>query len=191
VPERLHRLLPDVRLIYLLRDPIERTVSHYLHNRALGRETRSLAAAAAARSYRNNYVRTSLYHFQLSVFLDCFPLERILIATTEDLKARQAETLASVFRFIGVDAHFEGSEFGRSFNQTPVTAPASGAGRRAPGRALGGIIDAALRPFREPAEVVVRPALDPDDRARLAERLAPDIERLRALTGRRFERWSL
>jgi hypothetical protein len=188
VPQRLHHLLPDVKLIYLLRDPIERIVSHYLHNRALGRETRSLATAVAARSYRNNYVRTSLYHFQLSAFLDCFPLERVLIATTEDLKARQAETLASVFRFIGVDAGFESDEFKRSINQTPVSTPRSG---RMRSFAIGGLIAAALRPFREPAPIAARPALEPDDRARLAERLAPDIDRLRALTGLRFERWSL
>ena len=111
----------------------------------------------AARSYRNNYVRTSLYHFQLSAFLDCFPLERILIATTDDLKTRQAETLANVFRFIGVDAGFESAEFKRSINQTPVAPPRPG---RTKGRALGGLLDAALRPFREPAAVVARPALD-------------------------------
>lgn len=86
MPGRLHDLLPDAKLIYLLRDPIDRMVSHYLHNRQLGRERRTLADAVAARSYRNNYVHTSLYHFQISAFLDHFPLERVLIATTEDLR---------------------------------------------------------------------------------------------------------
>jgi hypothetical protein len=190
VPRRLHRLVPDVKLIYILRDPIDRIVSHYLHKRLLGRETRSLVEAVAVKSYRNNYVRTSLYHFQLSAFLDHFPLERILIATTEELKERQAETLTSVFRFIGVDAGFEGREFGRFFNQTPVARQALGPTRRG-GRVMEGIIDAALRPFRQASNVVARPVLDREDRDRLAEYLAPDTDRLRALTGLRFERWCL
>jgi Sulfotransferase domain len=190
VPERLHRLVPEAKLIYLLRDPIDRIASHYLHNRLLGRETRSLAEAVAARSYRNNYVRTSLYHFQLSAFLRHFPLERILIATAEDLKAEQSATLASVFRFVGVDAGFEGSEFGRLFNETPVARQGSERPRMR-GRAIGGLVDAALRPFRHTSKSVARPVLDQADRDLLAEHLAPDIDRLRALTGLRFERWSL
>lgn len=190
VPERLHERVPHVKLIYLLRDPIDRIVSHYLHNRQRSRETRSLAEAVAAKSYRNNYVRTSLYHFQLSAFLGHFPLDRILIATTEDLKERQAETLASVFRFIGVDAGFEGSEFGRLFNRTPAAAEVPKSAETK-GRAVTGIIDAALRRLRQTAVAAPRPVLEPADRDRLAERLAPDVERLRALTGLRFERWSL
>jgi hypothetical protein len=165
VPGRLYRLVPDVRLIYILRDPIDRTLSHYLHNRDVGREVRPLAEAIAARSYRNNYVRTSMYRFQLEVFLRRFPLERILIVTTEDLKEKQPETLQKIFRFIGVDPHFEGSEFGRRFNQTPVAGP--------------------------PSDRLARPALEREERDRLAEHLAPDVAGLRALTGLGFERWCL
>jgi hypothetical protein len=161
VPERLHDALPHVKLIYVLRDPIDRIVSHYLHNRIVGRETRSLAAAVAAKSYRNNYVRTSMYGFQLAAFLPYFPLERILIATSEALKAQRAETLKSMFRFIGVDPHYAAGEFDRLVNQTPL------------------------------AEVSEPAALVREDRDRLAEHLAPDIEELRALTGQRFAHWSL
>jgi hypothetical protein len=38
VPERMYSILPKVKLIYILRDPIERIVSHYIHNYAHGRE---------------------------------------------------------------------------------------------------------------------------------------------------------
>jgi Sulfotransferase domain len=186
VPERLREVVPHVKLIYVLRDPIDRIVSHYLHNRVLGRETRSLAAAVAAKSYRNNYVRTSMYGFQLAAFLPHFPLERILIAATEDLKDRRAETLRSMFRFIGVDPRFEKGDFDRLVNQTPLADQASrrgapGGDRSASAGALSG----------QGSETLARPALDREDRDRLAEHLAPDVEQLRALSGLRFERWSL
>ena len=38
VPARIAKLLPDVRMIYLVRDPIERIRSHYLHRLAAGKE---------------------------------------------------------------------------------------------------------------------------------------------------------
>ena len=181
VPERIHRLVPRVKLIYLLRDPINRMLSHYLHNRIFGRDTRSFSEAVAAKSYRNNYVRTSMYRFQLEAFLEHFPLERILLITTEDLKDARAETLRKVFRFIGVDPHFEGSDFDRLFNQTPTPGALSADDR-------SGI--AVSRSGRGP-DVPEHPVLDRADRDRLAAHLAPDIDRLRALSGLRFERWSL
>jgi Sulfotransferase domain len=179
VPERLYGLVPQVRLIYILRDPIERMVSHYLHNRIHGREARSLAAAISARSHRNNYVRTSMYRFQLTGFLEHFSLERILLITAEDLKDDRIETLQRIFRFIGVDPRFRGSDFDRLFNQTQVPGdaePDSG----------GGTIAVAQGP-----DALQRPTLDQDDRDRLIEHLAPDIDGLRTLTGLRFERWCL
>jgi Sulfotransferase domain len=183
VPERLHRLVPHVKLIYLLRDPIDRMLSHYLHNRILGRETRSFSGAVAARSYRNNYVRTSIYRFQLEAFLERFPLERILLVTTEDLKDARGETLRKIFRFIGVDPDFEGSDFARLFNQTQAM------GGAAPGGADRSAIGVS-RAGRGP-DALERPAFAQEDRDRLTEHLAPDIDGLRTLTGLRFERWRL
>jgi hypothetical protein len=181
VPERLHRLVPHVKLIYVLRDPIDRMLSHYLHNRILGRETRPFADAIAARSYRNNYVRTSMYRFQLEAFLERFPLKRILLVTAEDLKDKRTEVLERIFRFIGVDPDFQGSDFGRLFNQTPTPGAPSASDRSAIALARSG----------QGPDVAERPALDRTDRDRLAAHLAPDIDGLRALTGLRFERWSL
>ena len=183
VPERLRDVVPHVRLIYVLRDPIDRMISHYLHNRISGRETRSLSAAVGAKAYRNNYVRTSMYAFQLAAFLPHFPQESILIVTSEDLRDQRAETLRGMFRFIGVDPHFEAGEFDRLVNQTPV-APASE-------RAVPGSDRRGAAPPGQAPEVLERPAFDQEDRDRLALHLMPDIERLRALTGLRFARWSL
>ncbi|MGH6915107.1 MAG: sulfotransferase domain-containing protein, partial [Geminicoccales bacterium] len=183
VPERLHRLVPHIKLIYILRDPVDRMISHYLHNRILGRETRSLIAAIAAKAYRNNYVRTSMYRFQLEAFLEHFPLERILLVTAEDLKDKRTEALERIFRFIGVDPYFEGSDFGRLFNQTQAMG----------GAELGGGDGSAIGVSRagQGPDAPERPALDREDRERLAAYLAPDIDGLRALTGLRFERWCL
>lgn len=61
-----------------------------------------------------------MYGFQLEAFLEHFPVERILLVTAEDLKDARGEMLRKIFRFIGVDPRFEGSDVGRLFNQTPA-----------------------------------------------------------------------
>lgn len=69
-----------------------------------------------------------MYRFQLEAFLEHFPLERILLVTAEDLKDKRAEALKSIFRLIGVDPHFEGSDFERLFNQTQAMGGAAPGG---------------------------------------------------------------
>ncbi len=48
VPQRMHALLPDARMVVLLRDPARRAYSHYWHERAKGREPLDFEAAIAA-----------------------------------------------------------------------------------------------------------------------------------------------
>lgn len=46
--QRVHRLFPDIRIIVMLRDPVDRAISHYFHEVRAGREQRSLADAIRA-----------------------------------------------------------------------------------------------------------------------------------------------
>jgi hypothetical protein len=45
VPKRMYSVLPEARLIYILRDPIERIVSHYMHSYHRRRENRNISEA--------------------------------------------------------------------------------------------------------------------------------------------------
>lgn len=81
--DRMARLLPDARLIYLVRDPVERLRSHYRHEVQRSRERRPLVEAL--RDPDNPYLRSSLYHRALAPYLDRFPWERVLVARLEDL----------------------------------------------------------------------------------------------------------
>ena len=48
VPERIHSIVPDVRLIYMLRDPLDRIAAHWVHNYAKRREKGDLRVDALA-----------------------------------------------------------------------------------------------------------------------------------------------
>jgi hypothetical protein len=74
VPGRMRELLgSDVRLVYVVRDPIDRMLSHYLHNVGGGYEDRSLADALA--DPESSYVARSRYFFQVDPYLEQFERE--------------------------------------------------------------------------------------------------------------------
>lgn len=97
---RLHSVVPDARLVYLVREPIDRLRSHYVHNVLQGFESRPIAEAVVN---GDNYVTTSAYATQLQRYLDLFERDQILVVFAENLRADRAATMAKVFAFIGVD----------------------------------------------------------------------------------------
>jgi hypothetical protein len=196
VPARMHKLLPDAKLIYILRDPIERTISQYLHEYMRNWEKRSLAEALG--SFADNpYVNPSRYHMQLERYIEYYPLSQILILTTEDLRDDPQSTLRRAVDFIGV-APFE----------FDVHSKANVAERRGRSNRLGRVLEsprtkAIGRYLPRPAvefgkyvrgrlsESVARPALDAETKQGLREFLREDVTQLRALTGLAFDKWSL
>jgi len=88
--ERLAEHCPDARLIYLMRDPIERIISHYWHMVMSHDEDRPMLEAV-----RNNpqYLHVSHYSMQLEPWFARFPRERILTMTFEALIAERADLL--------------------------------------------------------------------------------------------------
>ena len=95
---RLCAMLPDVRLIYLMRHPVDRAYSHYAHHMRLG-VTKSFERALAQDEI---YVDCSLYMKQLERYLRFLPRELILPLLTQDLQERRRETLEQVQRFLDV-----------------------------------------------------------------------------------------
>jgi len=103
VPKNIYSTMPHVKLIYLIRHPIERLISHYLHNIGAAREDRDINEALLQRD-NNPYIIYSQYFFQITQFLEYFNKERLLVITTEQLRNHRQETLNKVFDFIDVDS---------------------------------------------------------------------------------------
>jgi hypothetical protein len=92
------------RLIYLVRDPIDRAVSQYLHHRVEGTERRPIEEALLDPA--SQYLDRSRYHARLEPYLMRFPHDQILICAQEDLLEKRRETLRQLYRFAGVDDSF-------------------------------------------------------------------------------------
>ncbi len=119
IPRRIHEAFPRVRLLCLLRDPVERAYSHY-RMMALGKvesrtfeqaieeltEPAALEQARLVRTRVNGYVVNGEYARLLDGFLRVFPAEQLMVVFSDELRDRPAETIAGIFGFIGVDADF-------------------------------------------------------------------------------------
>ncbi len=200
VPERIKQLLPDVKLLYLVRDPIERTMSHYRHLVAGEGERRPLAEIIGERPREDSpCVCPSLYALQLERYLQHFAPEQVHVIDQAELLADRRATLSEIFAFLEVDDSVDSSRFDEELLRTgerraypPGFARFVGlqvvprtqwlpAGAR---RALRRTMERALPPLETEA-------LGQELRARLAELYAGDVARLRALTGKRFATWSV
>ena len=123
VPGRVAAMLPDVRLIAILRDPVERAYSHYQLAHRNGREPLSFEQALAAEperlageearllsdpAYRGeaygvqSYRTRGLYLEQLERWWAAFPPERLLVLRSEDMFQRPGEVYAQVVAFLGL-----------------------------------------------------------------------------------------
>jgi Sulfotransferase domain len=197
VPERMRALIPDARLIYLVRDPIERTVSHYVQAYRVRAESRDFEEAFLdLDGVRNKYLCYSRYATQFDRYLLSFPAEQLLVLDGDDLLRDRAAALKRVFDFAGVDPNFRSPRFDEVLN-TRVEQR-----RLGPGSARVARVAARLGGPRAPTGVrrrlgrlagrrVERPVVAPALRARLEEALAPEAKRLRELTGQAFPGWSV
>ena len=81
VPERMYSIVPKVKLIYILRDPIDRIISQYVQWYTRRGENRTLEDGLKHLDNTNRYIRRSKYFMQLKQYLDYFPRSNILIIT--------------------------------------------------------------------------------------------------------------
>lgn len=115
VPERLHAHNPDLRFIYVLRNPIDRIASHVAHNqRAWGRPAPANLMEVCTQAENEHYLNVSRYCLQLEQFFRCFPRERFLILTTDELTADPNGFMRKVYahlevRFPGTNYRDKGS----------------------------------------------------------------------------------
>ncbi|MEO6579434.1 MAG: sulfotransferase [Candidatus Limnocylindria bacterium] len=196
VPARMRALIPDARLVYILRDPVDRTLSHYLHAVQRSREKRPLAEAL--RSLDGNiYVDPSRYAMQLEQFLEHYPRSQILVVATEEMEHEPQAVLNRIVHYLGIEAHR--FDFGARANvsqrrgvnnrlgQVAESYRAKRIGRRLPRPVIEFVKGVNARLSRR----VQRPDLDAHTRSRLVEYLEGDVRLLRQLTGSKFDRWSL
>jgi hypothetical protein len=122
-PKRIKNTIPNVKLILLLRDPVERAISHYFHEKRLKRENLPIEEAFKKEEgrlfkiimtddykneifIRNSYKMRGLYYEQIRRYLDYFSLSQLLIINSSDLLRHPLKILKKIFSYLNVDSEF-------------------------------------------------------------------------------------
>jgi hypothetical protein len=194
--ERMAGMLPNVLLIYLVREPISRMVSAWLHSRADLMEARPLAKALLSDL---RYVSLSQYATQLEQYLEHFDRSAVLVLRTEDLAARPEQTMTQVCDFLGIDASLlrdVHETYNRSAAKSMPRVVPSLLGEAMAVRDRWPLHNAVARGMsRLPGILTTRPVypedieLPKDVRDRLHRYLEPDMRRLREFVGPDMDLW--
>lgn len=102
-PTRIKELIPGVKLIFSLRDPVKRANSVYWHSYRLGQEDRPIEQALTAEEYA---IQHGLYYHYLRVWFDLFDRTQIKVILFDDLQRNPLATFRDVCRFLDVDDQF-------------------------------------------------------------------------------------
>lgn len=211
-PRALEHCGPETRIIAILRNPVERTYSHYLQNVRRDAEFATFRSAlqdeprriAQNWGFQWLYAHTSEYAERIAIWQKHFP--HMLVLTQYELDADTPGVVARVQDYLGLKPH--APETGKRYNTGGI--PRS----RLP--ILEGVLDARARePFETlhaeyiapktapsadaptadgvypplvDGEITV-PPMDADIKQALTERFAPGIERLEDLLGRSLDPW--
>jgi hypothetical protein len=196
VAERARQLLgPELRLLYLVRNPVERAISHHYHAYSRGRAGADVNSAVRLDPM---FVDNGRYAMQLEPWLQAFGRAAVLVIRFEDYVRDRAATVSRIGDFLSISLDPSRLELDRKFNESE--------GNRVAGY---------LRPFmtREIYKMWVRPMVPagirrrisgllapraperpapprPDTIDYLVERLQPDVDRLRTLLGGEAPAWN-
>lgn len=199
--ERMAKLIPDARLIFMVRDPVDRALASYQEERFQGLDTRPFEEAFGdLDDPYNAFLSASRYAEQLEPYLEHFSRDQILVLSFSDLGPNLQSTMRRVFEFLGLDPshrfdtavkynsggdRFEYGRIGRRLRNSRAAFALRKMSPTGPSRL---ILGPGKRLFSKP---LPRLTLDEESRQRLVDALAPDAKRFRDLTGLPFTDWSL
>lgn len=100
-PKRIYELIPDVKLIFLVRDPVNRAYSHYWHMVRTGRAVYNFEKTI--QFSKHNIIKRGLYYKQINRYLKYFRRENLKIIIFENFINNMQEVINEVQEFLGVD----------------------------------------------------------------------------------------
>jgi hypothetical protein len=116
VAQQISTYSPDARIVYVMRDPVERTISHYWHMVRWHFEYRGPLAAVRSDPY---YASVSHYAFQLAPYVSSFGARNIFTLTYERLISEPVREMQALYAWLGVDATFVPPDVTEAVNVTP------------------------------------------------------------------------
>lgn len=197
VPERMAAFAPDARIVYLVRDPVARTLSHYRFAVRRKDERRPCLEALQAEPF---YCEVSDYARQLQPYLDRFGPRRVRVVVLEALATSPDRELGGLYDWLGVPGTHSDAVFPRRNESAPRLTRArgpevlhrigrSGRYQRLARAAVPSRLRTAVRALLS-SSVASDETSDPEVLAYLRRIHRPQVAAFERLTGRTFPEWA-
>ncbi len=190
VPERMHSVVPDAKLVYIMRDPIKRIISHYLHFYANRHE--KLSFSEAIRHSKYIYIESSKYYYQLEAFLEYYNKDQIYCMCSEELSQNPEQEMNALCDFLDIPYNFDINKLNQRAHVTSQKMRVSKLeyilSRLTSSPKHKWSIHKRLRRWGTPME---SPVPSEADLELIKSILEPDLKKLREFTGIDFPQWSI
>lgn len=203
-PNKIFSFNKEVKLIALIRNPIDRAYSDYLYRKQMGWISANMSFADAYMKFPE-ILTCSLYGADIDRYLEMFPQENLLIIFQEDIKTNAALLLKTVQKFIGVKEHLP-HNLGMRSNET-------GEAKYPWLNRTSGVLQNLLRKYHmnslleslkslwighklkgyiyQSAPFNKKTQLEASERMMLREYFSKDIAKVEKLTGRNLQHWKI
>ena len=166
-PALMHRYLPELKLIYIVRHPLDRIVSQWRHHRGRRPNCSDFSELMRDRDLRRRIVGCSMYYKQVSRFRKFYPDEQIHCMTFEDLLATPKRSLQQMMIFLGVKPRIK-----RMLDKNGCLPHENEAGAKGRGH-------------------VSRPEWDEQVKTKVLKGIRPDAQKMLAFMGKSSDYWEL
>jgi hypothetical protein len=199
-PAKIKRHVPRVKLVFILRHPVERLYSHYWQGKrsAHGLPESFRKFACSDNPHYDEYSDVSHYKKNIKRFKNYFDQESIKILTHADLIERPVEVMQSVYRFIEVDGGYEPERVGERFNKMEIPKFPLLVKMRRKITSKRWLMELVPKKIRQKAKSFIKnsnyrdfdyPPMESNLRADLIERFREDVEFVERETGKDLELW--
>jgi len=192
IPERIFKDTPEVKLIYIVRDPIKRYASHILESYHCDSQVDVNYSKVSG-----NYLKTSMYAMQLKAYLEYFDMEQIHILALEELQDQPLRELNSIFKFLGLHQMQDEQVFEFKTNMAETKGIPTVIKRKLIIRSVAKVSPSLAEKmasywsawfFKHLSE---KPVIDEKEKEQLKRELKDDINEFRRLTHKSFEKWEI
>jgi len=103
VVEKIYAFNPNAKILYIMRNPVNRTISHYWHAVKREGELRNIDQAIQEEP---GFINVSDYAMQLTPYIQRFGREQVKAITLEEFNQNTIDHIKQIFQWMGVDEHY-------------------------------------------------------------------------------------
>jgi hypothetical protein len=198
-PKRIARTIPNAKILFILRNPVDRAFSHYWHEKSKDKMSFEFDEVFGNYDLFNDWVIPGLYNRHIERYLEHIPSENLQLFFFDDLVDDDWSYLQEVYEFLGIDPTYQPSVLDSKVNDGRHRGLTSNRLYRfavnaytkwAPPSAVD-----AVRPVHDAARELLTSrneyerGMRPEDRKRLEALIVDDIRELDEMVDRSLSHW--